>query len=80
MSLTVSPVGLKARLELSKAKHRSLAGHPRIARFVASLVPFYAYDEMRFFRADAAPDQVAAQRRVEFAQLSDLYRKRFAST
>ena len=34
----MSPVGLKARLELSKAKHRSLAGHPRIARFVASLV------------------------------------------
>src|SRR6516225_1293419 len=80
MSLTASPVGLKARLELSKAKHRSLAGHPRIARFVASLVPFYEYDEMRFFRADAAPDEVAAQRRVEFAQLSDLYRKRFAST
>jgi len=80
MSLTASPIGLKARLELSKAKHRSLAGHPRIARFVASLVPFYAYDEMRFFRADAAPDEVAAQRRVEFAQLSDLYRKRFAST
>ena len=38
MSLTASPIGLKARLELSKAKHRSLAGHPRIARFVASLV------------------------------------------
>jgi glutamate-1-semialdehyde 2,1-aminomutase len=80
MSLTASPVGLKARLDLSKAKHRSLTGHPRIARFVASLVPFYEYDEMRFFRADAAPDEVAAQRRFEFARLSDLYRKRFART
>ena len=45
MGLAVSAVGLKARLELSKAKHRSLAGHARIARFVASLVPFYQYDE-----------------------------------
>src|SRR6201982_2281784 len=80
MSLTASPVGLKGRLDLSKGKHRSLTGHPRIARFVASLVPFYEYDEMRFFRADAAPDEVAAQRRFEFARLSDLYRKRFART
>ena len=39
MGLAASAVGLKARLELSKAKHRSLAGHARIARLVASLVP-----------------------------------------
>ena len=30
MSLAAPTTGLKARLELSKAKHRSLAGHPRI--------------------------------------------------
>jgi glutamate-1-semialdehyde 2,1-aminomutase len=80
MSLAASTVGLKARLELSKAKHRSLAGHPRIARFVASLVPFYQYDEARFFDSDAAPDDIVAQRRADFAWLEDLYRKRFAST
>jgi glutamate-1-semialdehyde 2,1-aminomutase len=80
MSLAASTAGLKARLELSKAKHKSLAGHPRIARFVASLVPFYQYDEARFFSADAAPDEVAARRRADFARLSDLYRKRYAKT
>ena len=47
---------LKTRLELSKAKHRSLTGHARMARRVASLVPFYEYDEEQFFRSDAAPD------------------------
>ena len=80
MNLAVPTAGLKARLELSKAKHRSLAGHPRIAQFVASLVPFYQYDEARFFGADAAPDKVVARRRADFARLSDLYRQRYAAT
>ena len=51
MGLAVSGIGLKARLDLSKAKHRSLAGHARIARFVASRVPFYQYDEAQIFNA-----------------------------
>src|SRR5205085_10442765 len=80
MSLAASTAGLKARLELSKAKHSSLAGHPRIARLVASLAPFYQYGETRFFEADAAPDEVVALRRTDFARLADLYRKRYAST
>ena len=80
ISVAASAGGLRARLQLSKAKHRSLAGHPRIARFVGSLVPFYQYDEARFFSADAAPEAVVAHRRADFARLSELYRKRFAST
>ncbi len=80
MGLAASAVGLKARLELSKAKHRSLAGHARIARFVASLVPFYQYDESLIFEADAAPEVVVAQRRAEFARLADFYRSRYART
>ncbi len=80
MSVAASAGGLRARLQLSKAKHRSLAGHPRIARFVGSLVPYYQYDEARFFSADAAPEAVIAQRRADFARLSELYRKRFANT
>src|SRR3984893_2653712 len=80
MGLAVSAVGLKARLELSKAKHRSLAGHARIARLVTSLVPFYQYDESQIFKADAAPDLVVAQRRADFARLADLYRNRYART
>ncbi len=57
---------LKARLELSRAKYRSLAGHARMSRRVAALIPFYEYDEDRFFHADNAPAEIAAQRRNGF--------------
>ena len=80
MIFAASPAGVKARLELSKAKHRSLSGHPRIAQVVASWVPFYEYDEARIFKADGAPDDVVAQRRADFARLSDLYRRRYPKT
>ncbi|MDR3537561.1 MAG: aminotransferase class III-fold pyridoxal phosphate-dependent enzyme [Acetobacteraceae bacterium] len=71
---------VKARLDLSRAKHRSIAGHARMARRIASLIPFYEYDEQRFFRSDDAPEAVAAQRRDGFLKLSRLYRERFART
>jgi glutamate-1-semialdehyde 2,1-aminomutase len=71
---------LKMRLELSKAKHPSLSGHSRMARRVAGLIPYYAYDDVRFFRSDGAPGEVAARRRVGFVRLSDLYRERYART
>ena len=71
---------LKARLDLSRAKHPSLAGHARIARWVAARVPFYEYDEARFFRADDAPEHIAARRRAGFLGLSALYAERFAAT
>jgi glutamate-1-semialdehyde 2,1-aminomutase len=71
---------LKTRLELSRAKHPSLSGHSRMARRVAALIPYYAYDDVRFFRSDGAPDEIAARRRVGFARLSDLYRERYART
>jgi glutamate-1-semialdehyde 2,1-aminomutase len=72
--------GLRRRWQLSRAKHGSLAGHARIAKRVASLLPFYEYGEDRFFRCDDAPDEVAARRRQGFMALSALYRTRFAET
>jgi glutamate-1-semialdehyde 2,1-aminomutase len=72
--------GLRRRLELSHAKHRSLAGHSRMARRLAALVPFYEYDEARFFCADGAPAEVAQCRRQGFERLSALYKTRFAET
>jgi glutamate-1-semialdehyde 2,1-aminomutase len=71
---------LQRRLELSRAKHRSLAGHSRMARRFASLVPFYEYGESRVFRADAAPDDVAAARRAGFTRLASLFAERFKRT
>src|SRR5215831_11319358 len=79
-ALATSLVTLRRRLELSKAKHRTLTGHARMARRVAALVPFYDYDERRFFCSDDAPEEVVARRRAGFKRLSALYDTRFAET
>ena len=71
---------LRSRLELSRAKHPSLAGHARLARRIAALVPGYAYGEERIFRTDGAPEEVEARRRSAFARLSALYAQRFPIT
>ena len=65
------------RLVLSLAKHGSLSGHARIARFIARLVPHYEFDDGRFFSADDAPAEVAARRRAGFEQLAALYTERY---
>ena len=67
----------KRRLELSQAKHRSLAGHARLAKRIAAQIPGYAYDEKRFFTSDGAPPDVEAQRRDAFARLTALYDERY---
>ncbi len=71
---------VKRRIELSMAKHRSLAGHARLARRIASLVPFYEYDEHRFFRSDNPPENVAIRRQEGFLRLAGTYGQRFAET
>jgi glutamate-1-semialdehyde 2,1-aminomutase len=75
-----SAVALKKRLQLSQAKHRSLAGHAQISRWLAGFVPFYEYGESRFFCSDGAPDEIAARRRDGLSRLSALYKARFAET
>jgi glutamate-1-semialdehyde 2,1-aminomutase len=71
---------VKKRLELSSAKHRSLAGHSRWALRFARLLPFYEYGEERFFRADGAPQEVAAARREAFMRLSEEFARRFVKS
>src|SRR5215469_15381801 len=71
---------LELRLELSLAKHRSLAGHARMSRWFSRLVPFYEYDESEFFRVDGAPVEVEAHRRAAFERLAALFAQRFAKT
>jgi glutamate-1-semialdehyde 2,1-aminomutase len=61
---------LWVRLQLSRAKHRSLAGHARMARRFAGLVPYYEYGEERIFRADGAPHGIAEARRGAFMRLA----------
>jgi glutamate-1-semialdehyde 2,1-aminomutase len=79
-ALAVLYPALRARLRLSRAKHRSLAGHSRMARRFASVVPYYEYDAEHFFRADAAPDNVAAARREGFMRLAAVFGERFRET
>ncbi len=68
------------RVQLSLAKHRSLAGHARMARRVAAWLPGYAYDEAQFFASDGAPPAVQAQRRDALERLAALYRERYPRT
>ena len=69
---------IKRRLELSRAKHPSLAGHSRMAKRVARLIPFYEYDEARFYSADEAPPEIALRRKTGFMALSAIYQELFA--
>ncbi|MBO0765406.1 MAG: aminotransferase class III-fold pyridoxal phosphate-dependent enzyme [Hyphomicrobiaceae bacterium] len=80
LALAAGLVKLKRRLELSLAKHPSLTGHARVARRIASLIPFYEYDDSLFFNSDDAPQDVAARRRAGFERLARLYAERFAKT
>lgn len=68
----------RSRLALSRAKHRSLAGHSRIAKRIAGLLPGYAYDEDTFFNSDQADLAVVQRRRDGFRALVALYESRFA--
>jgi glutamate-1-semialdehyde 2,1-aminomutase len=79
-ALATSVMGLRRRLQLSRAKHRSLAGHSRMARRMARFVPFYDYDESRFFCSDGAPDEVATQRRDGFTRLAAQFAAKFPET
>jgi len=68
----------RARLNLSRAKHRSLSGHSKMARLVARLIPFYEFDINKFFCSDGAPPEVGTRRQDGFFRLARLYQDRFA--
>src|ERR1700692_689920 len=71
---------LRLRLQRSRAKHRLLTGHSRMARRFASLVPFYEYDASQFFRTDGAPEDIVAARRAGFQRLSQVFAERVKTT
>jgi glutamate-1-semialdehyde 2,1-aminomutase len=70
----------RKRLQLSRAKHPGLVGHAKMGKRVAGMIPFYDYDEERFFTADDAKPDVAGRRRYAFEQLSTTFQTRFAKT
>jgi glutamate-1-semialdehyde 2,1-aminomutase len=80
VALSALAAKAKTRLELSRAKYRSLAGHARMSRRVASVIPYYAFNEDRFFNCDAAPADVQACRRQGFQRLASSFGHKFTRT
>jgi glutamate-1-semialdehyde 2,1-aminomutase len=79
-ALFVAVTRARSRLQLSAAKHRSLAGHPRMARRIAALLPSYRYEEDQAFAVDGAPPDVVAKRRAAFADLILRTQARYAKS
>ncbi len=65
---------LHRRVQLSIAKHPSLAGHARVAKWLAARLPGYSYDAARFFVADDAPPNIAHLRQAGLQALADRLR------
>jgi glutamate-1-semialdehyde 2,1-aminomutase len=80
VALAASFPFVRARVRLSRAKHPSLHGHPRISQWLARQVPFYEYGAERFFRSDDAPAHVVEQRRSGFTRLACRLQKRTPQT
>ena len=71
---------VRTRIELSLAKHRSLAGHPRTARRIASFLPSYSYSEAQALAVDGAPADVVARRGQAFERLVAQAQQRYAKS
>ncbi len=65
------------RLQLSFAKHPSLAGHPRSARRVARLLPGYSLEPQALVAVDGAPSTVQATREAGLARLASEFERRY---
>lgn len=66
----------RRRLMLSRAKHRSLTGHSKIAKRIAGWLPGYRLQEDAFYGADGADDTLQATRREAMDRLSKHFRQR----
>jgi glutamate-1-semialdehyde 2,1-aminomutase len=64
------------RLQLSRAKHRSLAGHSRMAKRLARMLPGYHFDEQTFFQCDNAPYDIQNLRRNAFYRVAEVLQAR----
>ena len=73
-------IKLYARLMLSRAKHRSIAGHSKLSRRIARLIPFYDFGVDAFFASDGAPAEIAGRRRSAFFRLAQDCKTRFAKS
>ena len=68
------------RARLSRAKHRSLTGHPRMALRLARLVPEYSYGSDEALSIDGAPRDIQARRARALDRLESHLRERAPQT
>ena len=61
---------VRQRILLSRAKHRSLAGHSRMAKRLARWLPGYSFQDDAFFGCDGAPEEIQAKRRAGFYEIA----------
>ncbi|WP_284419891.1 MULTISPECIES: aminotransferase class III-fold pyridoxal phosphate-dependent enzyme [unclassified Bradyrhizobium] len=69
-----------ARIALSRAKHRSLAGHSKMSRRISKLIPRYEFGNDKFFCSDGAPPDIATRRQDGFFRLGALFQDKFAKS
>ena len=69
-----------ARIALSRAKHRSLAGHSKMSRRISKLIPRYEFEIDKFFCSDGALPDVATKRQDGFFRLGALFQEKFAKS
>ena len=68
------------RLRLSLAKHPSIRGHSKMSRRIASLIPYFEYNENQFYCSDGAPEAVAQKRRHGLDRLRQQAKSRSPNT
>ncbi len=71
---------LGQRIKLSRAKHRSLAGHSRMAKRLARWLPGYSFDDSTFFGCDGAPANIQSLRRAAFMDLAQSLQTRHSKS
>src|SRR5262249_14451488 len=69
-----------SRMLLSRAKHMSLQGHPKMAQRLSSWISLYSYGENCLFSSDSAPLDIQEKRRQGFKRLADHFRRHFKIT
>jgi len=71
---------LAIRLQLSKAKHKSMRGHSKWSRRISKWINFFDYSQQEYFSVDGAPAEVAKQRADAFNALTNKVKKQSANT
>ena len=71
---------IATRLQLSKAKHKSMRGHSKWSRRMSKWVNFFDYSLQEYFSVDGAPPKVAEQRSQAFTTLTNKVKKQSSIT